>query len=71
MGKGENVGHKHFVFFSQRLLTQAFTLPHNKFLDWSKLKALEDDKQKKVTEKLKFLLASVEKFMGKAEIACY
>ena len=40
------------------------TLPNNKFLDWSKLKALADDKRN-VTEKLIFVLGRVEKHYGK------
>ena len=35
------------------------SLPNNKILDWSKLKAFADDKIN-VTEKLKFLLERVE-----------
>ena len=38
------------------------------FLDWSKLKALADDKIN-VTEKLKFVLGRVENIMGKGENA--
>ena len=35
------------------------SLPNDKFLDWSKLKALADDKIN-VTKKLKFILGRVE-----------
>ena len=44
------------------------TLPNNKFLDWSKLKAFEDDKTF-VTQKLKFVSGRVENVMGKGENA--
>ena len=36
-----------------------YSLPHNKFLDWFKLKAVADDKSN-VAEKLKFVLGRVE-----------
>ena len=45
------------------------TLPNNIFLDWTKLKALVDDKIN-VTEKLKFVLGKVEN-IGKGENAGY
>ena len=44
------------------------SLPHEKILDWSKLKAFADDKIK-VTEKLKFVLGKVENTVGKGENA--
>ena len=43
-------------------------LPNDKILDWSKLKAFEDDKINE-TEKLKFVLESVENMVGKGENA--
>ena len=43
-------------------------LPMNKFLDWSKLKELADDKIN-VTEKLNFVLGRVENIVGKGENA--
>ena len=46
------------------------SLPNDKFLDWSKLKALADDKIN-VTEKLKFVLGRVENILGKGENAGY
>ena len=45
-------------------------LPNDKFLDWSKLKALADDKII-VTEKLKFVLGRVENMMEKGENTVY
>ena len=44
------------------------SLPNNKFLDWSKLKALADDKMK-LTEKMKFVLEMVENILWNAENA--
>ena len=46
------------------------SLPHNKILDWSKLKAFADDKLN-ATEKLKFVLGRVENIVGKGENAGY
>ena len=46
------------------------SLPHDKSLHWSKLKAFADDKIK-VTEKLKILLERVENIVGKGENAGY
>ena len=42
--------------------------PNDKFLDWSKLKAFADDKII-LTQKLKFLLGTVENIVGKGENA--
>ena len=42
------------------------SLPNNKILDWSKLKAFADDKINK-TEKFKFVLGRVENMVGKGE----
>ena len=46
------------------------SLPNEKFLDWSKLKALADNKIK-LAEKLKFVLRRVENIVGKGENAGY
>ena len=46
------------------------SLPNDKFLDWSNLKAFPDDKLK-VPEKLKFVLGKVENIVGKGENAGY
>ena len=46
------------------------TLPNNKFVDWSKLKELADEKIN-VTEKLNFVLGMVENSVGKGENAGY
>ena len=46
------------------------SLPNNKFLDWSELKAFVDDK-KKVTDEIKFVLEMLENFVGKGENAGY
>ena len=46
------------------------SLPNEKFLDWSKLKALADNKIK-LAEKLKFVLGRVENIVGKGENAGY
>ena len=49
----------------------SYTLYETKtFLDWSKLKALADDKIN-VTEKLKFVFGRVENIMRKGENAGY
>ena len=44
------------------------SLPNERILDWSKLKAFADDKIN-VTEKLKFVLGRVENIVGKGENA--
>ena len=46
------------------------SLPNNKFLDWSKLKAFADNKIN-VTEKLKLALGQEENIVGKGENAGY
>ena len=46
------------------------SLPNNKILDWSKLKAFADDKID-VTEKFKFVLGRVGNIVGKGENAGY
>ena len=47
---------------------QVNSLPNNKILDWSKLKAFADDKIM-VTEKLKFDSGMVQNIAGKGEYA--
>ena len=46
------------------------SLPNDKILDWSKLKAFADDKQI-ANEKLKFYLGREENIVGKGENAGY
>ena len=46
------------------------SLPNDKILDWSKLKAFADEKIN-VNQKLKSVLAWVENFVGKEENAGY
>ena len=47
-----------------------YSLPSDKFLDWSKLKELADNKIN-VIEILKFVLGKVENLVGKGENAGY
>ena len=44
------------------------SLPNDKILDWSKLKAFADDKSN-VTEKMKIVLGRIENIVGKGENA--
>ena len=50
VGKGEDAGNQHFLFFSQWFLAtekqiqSLDSVSNDKFLDWSKLKAFADDK---------------------------
>ena len=46
------------------------SLPNEKFLDWSKLKAFADDKIN-MTQNLKFVFGRVENIVGKGENAGY
>ena len=46
------------------------SLPNDKFLDWSKLKAFADDKINE-SQKLKFAFGRVENIVGKGENAGY
>ena len=48
IGKGKNNGIEHFLFFPQWFKGVLFfnSLPNDKILDWSKLKAFADDKLK-------------------------
>ena len=54
----------------QNLANSLKSLPNNKILDWSKLKASADNKMN-VTENLKFVLGRVENIVGKGENAGY
>ena len=84
MRKGEIACYKQFLPFSQ-CFPQLYifrtskcsivwklvhSLPNNKFLEWSKLKAFADDKIK-VAEKLKFVLDKVENIAGRGENTGY
>ena len=53
-----------------RVFNNLNSIPNDKILDWSKLKALADNKIK-VNEKLKFVLERVENIVGKRENAGY
>ena len=78
--KGENVRYQHFFFsltafkgFLYRVLIQCMcgkqlTLPNEKYLDLSKLKAFADDKIDSTSEQ-KFFLEWVENITGKGENA--
>ena len=46
------------------------SLPDDKVLDWSNLKAFADDKINE-TEKLKFVMGRIENIVGKGENAGY
>ena len=76
VGKGETAGNLHFLLFPQCFLLyerQKLTfnsLPNDKILDHSKLKAFADD-EINVNEKLKFALGRVENIVGKGENAAY
>ena len=75
VGKGEKLVSNIFSFshnvFQKKPSSESFnSLPNNKILDWSKLKAYADDKIN-VTEKLKFVMGKVENFVGKGENAGY
>ena len=48
--------------------TQFNSLPNNKILDWSKLKAFADDNIN-MTQKLKYVLERLENIVGKGENA--
>ena len=82
MGKGGNAGNQHFLLSPQcfqessqsGLLRFAIvwqwinSLPNDKILDRSKLKAFADNKIN-MNEKLKFVLETVENVVGKGENA--
>ena len=56
-----------FIEVIEHLLTTLInSLPYNKILDWSKLKAFADDKINR-SKKLKFVLGRVEHIVGKGE----
>ena len=60
----ESPGHCNILIY----LTMLNSLPNDKILDWSKLKAFADDKLN-ATEKLKFVLGWIENIVGKGENA--
>ena len=63
--------HNYLVMFLTLHVMIAFKpLPNDKFLDWSKLKELADDKIN-VTEKLNFVSGREENIVGKGENAVY
>ena len=76
--------HSIFFFFPKNALTcylprgysnpgfcrKGVSLPNDKILDWLKFKAFADNKII-LTQKLKFVLARVEKIVGKGENAGY
>ena len=66
---GLHCGQKHTVLPSYSKLTFN-PLPIDKFIDWSKSKALADSRIN-VTEKVQFDLGRVENIMGKWENAGY
>ena len=67
----ENACHQHSLLFLQCFKGFLFNpLPNDKFIDWSKLKALADSRIN-VTEKVQFDLGMVENIMGKGENAGY
>ena len=84
MGKGEIARNEQFLLFPQCFLKACFPgaskgfivwervncLPNDKFLDWSKLKALAEVKVN-VTEKMKFVLGRIESLVGKGANAGY
>ena len=78
--KGENADKQHFLLLPQCFLlyqrkittfnSLTIVLNYDKILDWSKLKAVADNKIN-VTEELKFVLGRVENIGGKREYAGY
>ena len=57
-----------YIYHSTKWTLWFNSLPNNKILERSKLKAFADDKLR-VTEKLKFVKGRVENIMGKGENA--
>ena len=53
-----------------RVVKRVISLPHDKFLDWSKLAPFADNKID-VTKKLKFISGTADNIVGKAENAGY
>ena len=71
VGKRENAGYLYRQCFQKPSFSVPFnSLPNNKSLDESKLKAFTDDKID-VIEKLKFVLGRVENIVGKGTNAGY
>ena len=63
--------HQNEYLWSKGLIINVINpLPNDKFIDWSKLKALADSRIN-VTEKVQFDLGMVENIMGKGENAGY
>ena len=62
----------YIIYFILKIVTSNFvnSLPNNKILNWSKLKAFVDDKIR-VNEKLKFGLGRVENIVGIGDSAGY
>ena len=58
------------VSWSISLCSDRLTLPNYKTLDWSKLKAFEDDKING-TDKFQLILERIENIVGKGENAGY
>ena len=58
------------LMFSKGFFSYSESLTNGKILDWSKLKAFEDDKIN-VNEKLKHDFGRVENILGKGENAGY
>ena len=84
MGKGEIAHYEQFLLFPQCFQKACFpgaskgvvvwklvnSLPNNKILDWSKLKAFADGSIN-VTEKSNFVLGRIENIVGKGENAVH
>ena len=79
IGKGKNSGNQHFLLFhnvffhirdGQIICAPFNSLPNDKILDQSKLKALADDTIN-VNQELKLVLGRVENILGKGENAGY
>ena len=75
LGKGENAGYQNYLLIRKYIQMPSFSsiinsLPNDKILDCSKLKAFAAEKIN-VTEKLKFLLERIKNIVGKGENAGY
>ena len=75
VGKGENAGHQHFLFFPQCFLKASLSrsfnsLPNGKILNVTKLKAFADNKLNIAKMKI-FLFDRVENAVAKGENAGY
>ena len=78
VGKGENAGYQHYLFFHQMLMLFFFLrdikgcplcskLPKNKILGWSKLKTFADYKKKKL-KMMTFMFDRVETLWEKEKM---